>query len=85
MSTATHHIVELTDDSSGTPVLSVFVRNGEVATIKVPLGTYKVNMAKGSRWYGETKLFGTYMRVAQGIAPLEFTAIRNPITGHNLT
>lgn len=52
------HLVKLVDVGSGQPVLSVFVRSGESADLKVPLGSYKINIATGEQWYGETKLFG---------------------------
>jgi hypothetical protein len=82
---AVSHLVKLVDISSGQPVLSVFVRSGETASIKVPLGSYKVNIATGEKWYGETKLFGKGMIVMQGKAPMDFYAEGNSITGHTLT
>ena len=79
-----HHLVKLVDTASGRPVLSVFVRSGEIATMKVPLGTYKVNIAQGKDWQGETNLFGRNMLVKQGLTPLKFYAKQNSITGHIL-
>jgi hypothetical protein len=79
------HLVKLIDVGSGQPVLSVFVRSGETASINVPLGSYKINIATGKKWYGETKLFGKGMLVKQGAAPLDFYAEQNAINGHTLT
>jgi hypothetical protein len=79
-----HHIVKLSDAISGAPVLSLFVRNGETATVKVPLGTFKVKMAQGNQWFGETRLFGTDMRVNQGLTPFTFSSDGRSITGHTL-
>jgi hypothetical protein len=79
------HLVKLVDVASGQPVLSVFVRSGESAELKVPLGIYKINIATGEKWYGETKLFGKKMTVKQGNTPMVFYAEQNSITGHTLT
>jgi hypothetical protein len=81
----THHLVKLVDANTGEPVLSVFVRSGETASIKVPLGTYKANMASGEKWYGDIKLFGRDTVVQQGKTVLEFHKNGNSITGHTLT
>lgn len=66
------HLVKLVEVDSGQPVLSVFVRSGETAEIKVPLGSYKINIATGENWHGETKLFGKKMVVSQGETPMVF-------------
>jgi hypothetical protein len=79
-----HHLVKLIDESTNESVLSVFVRNGETAAVKVPLGAYKINMAQGTRWHGETKMFGRDMLVTQGHTPLVFSASLNSVTGHIL-
>lgn len=79
------HLVKLVDAGSGQPVLSVFVRSGESAELKVPLGSYKINIATGEQWYGETKLFGKKMVVTQGMTAMVFYAEQNSITGHTLT
>ncbi len=79
------HLVKMVDANTGQPVLSVFVRSGERASIKIPLGLYKANIASGEKWYGETKLFGPGTTVQQGNAPLNFYSDGNSIIGHTLT
>lgn len=81
----TSHLVKMVDANTGQPVLSVFVRSGETASIKIPLGIYKANIASGEKWYGETKLFGNGTIVKQGNAPLNFYSAGNSIMGHTLT
>lgn len=81
----TSHLVKLVDANTGQPVLTVFVRSGETASVKVPLGSYKANIASGEKWYGETKLFGNGTMVQQGNAPLNFYQDDRSITGHTLT
>ena len=81
----TSHLVKLVDAATGEPVLSVFVRSGETAAIKIPLGVYKANIASGEKWYGETKLFGNGTVVQQGNSTLTFYSQGNSIMGHTLT
>jgi hypothetical protein len=81
----TSHLVKLVDANTGQPVLSVFVRTGETASIKVPLGSYNANIASGEKWYGDIKLFGKETAVQQGKAALHFYKDRNAVTGHTLT
>lgn len=81
----TSHLVKMVDANTGQPVLSVFVRSGEKASIKIPLGLYKANIASGEKWYGETKLFGNGTTVQQGNAPLNFYSDGKSIIGHTLT
>jgi hypothetical protein len=81
----TSHLVKLVDVNTGQPVLSVFVRSGETASIKVPLGSYKANIASGEKWYGDIKLFGNETALQQGKAALHFYKDGNAVTGHTLT
>ena len=50
--------VKLKDAIYKTDVLSVFIRAGKTVTIKMPLGSYKLNYANGKKWYGTEFLFG---------------------------
>lgn len=43
----------------GTPVLGVYIRNGDSFTVNLPEGYYKVKIALGATWYGLDYLFGT--------------------------
>ncbi len=36
----------------------LYIRGGESAELKIPLGEYAVYYAQGSTWYGESQLFG---------------------------
>lgn len=81
----TNYLVKMVDANTGQPALSVFVRSGETASIKIPLGSYKANIASGETWYGDIKLFGNGTVVQQGHATLDFYSRGNSITGHTLT
>lgn len=81
----TNYLVKMVDAHTGQPVLSVFVRSGETASIRVPLGSYKANIASGEKWYGDIKLFGNGTVVQQGKTALDFYKSETAITGHTLT
>jgi len=44
--------------ASGVHVSSVFIRSGGSPTIRLPVGTYKINMAFGENWFGPDEMFG---------------------------
>jgi hypothetical protein len=52
------YLVKLADYYSGQTVMTIFVRGGETVNVDVPLGSYAVKYAAGSKWYGYTYLFG---------------------------
>ncbi len=43
---------------NGTEVMTVFIRDGESTTIRLPSGNYKFKYAIGHTWYGTTDKFG---------------------------
>jgi hypothetical protein len=52
------YYVKVVDSKRGTPVLLLFVRSGETASVRVPIGRYEMRFAAGERWYGEKYRFG---------------------------
>ena len=60
-------------------VSSIFFADGEAVTIGLPAGTYYLNVANGSDWFGEADLFGasgTYgrLKIEDGSADLVLEA-----------
>lgn len=53
-----HYLVKLCDFYTKKPILTVFVRNGFIINLKVPLGSYELKYAAGEKWYGYDHLFG---------------------------
>lgn len=53
-------VIKLVDISNESNVVTLFVNPGETASIKVPLGSYELLCAAGSKWYGPRYLFGPY-------------------------
>jgi len=79
-----HFAVRLDEWDSGRPVLLVHVRGGESAVTLVPLGRYRVTIAKGTRWQGSSKLFGMLGEVNEATYPLDFVRQGNQISGHRV-
>lgn len=44
--------------ASGNSILEFFVRAGETAKVKMPVGTFYLRYACGSEWYGQDQYFG---------------------------
>lgn len=79
--TSANYLVKLEDWQTGTPVMSIFVRRGEIANVNVPLGTYRCKYAYGTNWYGLNNLFGRETIVVQAVLPLAFTIDSTQIHG----
>ena len=53
-----HHLIKLTKPGSTEAVMYLFIRAGQSAEMKVPLGTFEIKWAAGTKWYGYEKEFG---------------------------
>jgi hypothetical protein len=82
-----HYYVKLTDHFDN-PKLLIFIRSGEVAKVRVPLGTYELKWTCGEKWYGDNELFGssTVFRKAVGVLSFaqEETKSGNKIIGNTI-
>lgn len=76
-----HYFVKIVDWATGAPVMTVFVRSGDLVNTKVPLGSYKIKYAAGSQWYGETYLFGPDTSYSMADKRFDFKEIGNQVSG----
>lgn len=53
-----HYYVKLGDWHNKRDIMTVFVREGQRASVKVPLGSYEIRYAVGKNWFGPKFLFG---------------------------
>lgn len=53
-----HVLVKFVEPATGRTMLSAFVRAGDSAQFKVPLGIYELRFAAGNHWLGQQTLFG---------------------------
>lgn len=77
-------VVQLDQWDARTPVAMIPVRGGEAAQVQVPLGRYRMTIAKGTRWKGPGKLFATTEYSKEAVHPLEFFRVDNQINGHTI-
>jgi hypothetical protein len=80
-----NYLVKLTDASIGQTVITVFVRGGIPVTLNVPLGTYFVKYATGSRWYGYNHLFGPSTSYSKASQTFAFSDNGDQISGYTIT
>jgi len=84
-SASTNYLIKLVDYSSDAPALVAFVRAGEEAEFPVPLGTYRVRIATGAKWYGEVVRFGPDTGYSQVDQAISFSIDGDTLSGHQLT
>lgn len=77
--------VRLDDWGSGSPVALIPVRAGETSVTLMPLGRYRVTIAKGQHWLGPEKLFGRRGEVREAVHSLDFYQRTNQTMGHRIT
>lgn len=68
--TGKNYMVRLDDWQTGSPVVSIPVRSGDLAKISMPIGRYRFYMSSGKFWIGGKFLFSNNEMVA--VDPLEF-------------
>lgn len=54
-----HHVVKVENPGTREIVCWFFIRKGESYKTQIPPGQYQMKLASGTRWYGETRLFGS--------------------------
>lgn len=81
-----HYFVKLRTVGSGALIAEVFVREGQRASIEVPLGTYELTYATGRTWYGPEAgaLFGPETRYAKADDIFTFRIDGNQIQGYTI-
>lgn len=68
-----HYFVKIVNLLNGQSIGSYFIRSGEAIDIKVPLGTYEIKYASGTKWYGMGYLFGTETTYSKADSTFDFT------------
>ena len=56
--TNNNYLIKMENATTKKTSMYIFVKAGTTATTKIPLGTYRMKIAYGQKWYGITKLFG---------------------------
>ncbi len=79
-----NYFVKLVDPDTKTEVVTLFVRGGEWAETKVPLGNYELRYASGQDWYGEEYLFGTGTVCVRASQEFRFYQNESGFMGHTV-
>jgi tetratricopeptide (TPR) repeat protein len=81
-----HYFVRLRTVGTGELIAEVFVREGQRASIEVPLGTYELTYATGRTWYGPKAgaLFGPETGYAKADDTFTFRIDGNQILGYTV-
>ena len=62
--------VKISRWDSGEPVADMFVLGGHDASIKLPLGKYRIKISQGQKWYGVEHLFGVFTTTDEFTKPI---------------
>lgn len=83
-SSSRYYAVLLDDWASGAPVTMIPVRAGETSVTLMPLGRYRMTIAKGKVWMGPEKRFGITGDSRVVVQPIEFYRRANQFFGHSI-
>lgn len=79
-----HYYVKLEDWETGKALVEVFIRAGEAASIKVPIGVFRLKFASGSQWFGAYQLFGDATSYGEARDRLEFAEKSGAVAGYEI-
>lgn len=69
----------------GRTIVTVFIRGGDDVEVRLPLGTYTIEFASGSEWYGRKHLFGPDTRATRAEGTFEFRRSARGVTSRTIT
>lgn len=78
------YAVRLDDFATGSPLALILLGPGETSALQVPLGRYRVTIARGTTWLGPERLFGNDSDVRQTNDPLHFYQADGSSHGHHV-
>jgi hypothetical protein len=78
-------LMKLVRVSDGAEVMSIFIHAGQVLEVAVPVGSYKVKIASGQTWYGDSVRFGPTTSYATLDSIFTFTIKGRQLLGHEVT
>jgi hypothetical protein len=76
-----NYYVKIVNWESHSPKLVFFVRSGETASVRVPIGVYELRFAAGEKWYGEEYLFGPDTAYGKADERFEFRVEDEKVSG----
>ena len=79
-----HYYVKLVDSVNDTTIMSIFIRANHKVMVDVPLGSYLIKYATGTKWYGEEKLFGPSTDYYKADRIFDFKLVDNQYSGYTI-
>lgn len=79
-----NYFVKVADWDTKKTVLTMFIRSGESASVKLPLGNYEFKYATGKTWYGPDYLFGPDTSCYVVETKMDFYRSGNTYNGHTV-
>lgn len=83
-SDGSNYLIKVLDWNTKNTILTTFIRSGETASLKVPLGSYEIRYASGETWYGYNYLFGPSTSYYKAESRMDFTQSGNTYNGHTI-
>lgn len=80
-----YYLIKLENVSTGRPDIELFVHGGKSIEIKVPLGTYIMKYAAGSKWYGHEYYFGPNTAYSKADSLFRFKEDFTGYSGYTVT
>jgi curved DNA-binding protein CbpA len=79
-----HYLVKIVNLLNNQPIGSYFIRSGESIDIKIPLGTYEIRYASGTKWQGSDYLFGSETTYSKADSTFNFSFDGNKYSGYTI-
>jgi len=77
-------LLKIVRKNDGSTVMSIFIRAGATVEVPVPLGIYRIKLASGSTWYGDSVRFGPHTSYAQLDNDFIFAIEGDQYAGHEI-
>ena len=81
---SSNFLIRLREAETNELVEDIFVRAGDVIEVNVPLGRYRLRIAAGQTWRGDSVLFGDAGAYAQANESLSFTVEGQQVVGNRI-
>jgi hypothetical protein len=79
-----HYLVKLVNLFNNNSIGSYFIRSGDSLDLKIPLGTYEIRYATGTKWQGLDYLFGSETIYSKADSTFNFSFDGYRYTGYTV-
>lgn len=79
-----NYFIKIQNHDTGKPIAYMFIRSGQSARIKVPLGSFTIKYAAGNNWHGVKNLFGPDTSIFMCEKKFDFYQDNNEVHGYTV-